>query len=62
MPISVIPYRSSSTWPVIACHFSRTGTGSAAEPETISRSLEQAALIACCRSGGAASQAAINFV
>ena len=35
IPISVIPYRSSRKCPDILCHFFKTGTGSAAEPETI---------------------------
>lgn len=35
MPISVIPYLSSRTWPVMFFHFSSTGRGKAADPETI---------------------------
>lgn len=35
MPISVIPYLSSKVCPVMLFHFSRTGTGRAAEPDTI---------------------------
>lgn len=35
MPISVIPYLSSRVWPVMFFHFSSTGRGRAADPETI---------------------------
>lgn len=35
IPISVIPYLSSKVCPVMLFHFSRTGTGRAAEPDTI---------------------------
>lgn len=35
MPISVIPYLSSKVCPVMLFHFSSTGTGRAAEPDTI---------------------------
>ena len=38
MPSSVIPYRSSRTWPLISRQRSSVDTGSAAEPHTISRS------------------------
>jgi hypothetical protein len=37
MPISVIPYRSSKAWPLISRHRSKTVTGRAADPETMSR-------------------------
>jgi hypothetical protein len=45
MPISVIPYLSSKTWPEISFHLSRVGTGRAAEPETMSRIRRQASLV-----------------
>lgn len=40
IPISVIPYLSSKVCPVMAFHFFRTGTGRAAEPDTINLHVE----------------------
>ena len=51
MPISVIPYRSSKLRPVSRRQSSSTGTGHAADPLTVKRSLDAAAMDSARASG-----------
>ena len=53
MPISVMPYRSSSVWPLISRHRSSVFTGSAADPDIMSRS-PRTASARCVRMSGVA--------